>query len=321
MFSNTLCFWLYLIVLIPSIICSFFLLYHLLINSALRTALNNHVVILIIFLGLLYEVTDIVWLIYYYHTNTALILKPAFCYAWVLIDSIGYVTLSILVAWASIERHILIFHQNWVSTKTKRVFIHYLPLIILSLYPSIFYVFMYCILPCERVFDYNAAVCNYFSCFTNGALVDAWDSAVDYIIPIFTIVISSLALLLRVLYQKHRIHQRIQWRNYRKMAVQLLSISAIYILFLFPWTILYTAYTAGLPGSVGADYYSINSYLSYFVVMLTPFVCVMSLPELRKKCTSILFCQYRLTPVVHPEIFTINRTNHLRAVTVMPNVQ
>ncbi len=321
MFSNTVCFWLYLIVLIPSIICSLFLLYHLLINPALRTALNNHVVILVIFLGLLYEVTDIVWLIYYYHTNSALIMKPSFCLVWVLIDTAGYVTLSILVAWASIERHILIFHQNWVSTKTKRVLIHYLPLIILSLYPALFYVFVYCVLPCEPYFDYNSALCDYFSCIYSRPFVTMWATTVNYIIPIFSIVIFSLALLLRVLYQKYRMRQRIQWRNYRKMAIQLLSISAVYVLFLLPWTILSTAYIAGLPLSVGADYYSINSYLSYFVVMLTPFVCVMSLPELRKKFTSILLLQCRPTRVVHPEIMTMTRLNPVRTVTVMPNVQ
>ncbi|CAF0887416.1 unnamed protein product [Adineta steineri] len=105
------------------------------------------------------------------------------------------------------------------------------------------------------------------------------------------------------------------------MAVQLLSISAIYIVFLFPWTILYTAYSAGLPSSIGADYYSISSYLSYFVVMLTPFVCVMSLPELRKKCTNILLFQYRPTRVVHPETLTVTRLNPPRALSIMPNAQ
>ncbi|CAF1234448.1 unnamed protein product [Adineta steineri] len=105
------------------------------------------------------------------------------------------------------------------------------------------------------------------------------------------------------------------------MAVQLLSISAIYIVFLFPWTILYTAYAAGLPSSIAADYYSISSYLSYFVVMLTPFVCVMSLPELRKKCTNILLFQYRPTRVVHPETLTVIRLNPPRALSIMPNAQ
>jgi hypothetical protein len=105
------------------------------------------------------------------------------------------------------------------------------------------------------------------------------------------------------------------------MAVQLLSISAVYILFLLPWTILSTAYIAGLPFSVGADFYAINSYLSYFVVMLTPFVCVMSLPELRKKFTSILLFQFGPARIVHPEMLTMTRLNPVRTITVMPKVQ
>ena len=31
-----------------------------------------------------------------------------------------------LFAWASIERHILIFHDQWVSTQSRRLFVHYI---------------------------------------------------------------------------------------------------------------------------------------------------------------------------------------------------
>jgi hypothetical protein len=52
-------FWLLLILDIPSIICSFFLLYHLLINKTLRHQLINHVIIILLIIGLIIELVDI----------------------------------------------------------------------------------------------------------------------------------------------------------------------------------------------------------------------------------------------------------------------
>jgi len=50
--------------------------------------------------------------------------------------------------------------------------------------------------------------------------------------PAFITVIFILAVIVRVLHNKYRIHQSIDWRNYRKIAVQLLWISAFSMLLL-----------------------------------------------------------------------------------------
>jgi hypothetical protein len=59
------------------------------------------------------------WLIRYYRTGTIISFTPAFCQAWVFIGSSMYISVFILMAWASIERHILIFHAKWFATKNK----------------------------------------------------------------------------------------------------------------------------------------------------------------------------------------------------------
>ena len=48
-------FWLLLIFYIPSICCSFFLLFHLLIKKTLRSQLTNHIIIILLFIGLIIE--------------------------------------------------------------------------------------------------------------------------------------------------------------------------------------------------------------------------------------------------------------------------
>ena len=307
-------FWFYLVPLIPSILCSIFVLYHLLTQRALRTAINNHVVILMISFGLIYEVTDIVWYIHFFRTGTPLSATPAFCRIWVFIDSAFYVIISMLMAWASIERHILIFHPNWTATKIKCFFVHYLPLTFCSAYPTIFYGGIFLVLPCDIPFDYALPTCANYWCITGTASLSMWDIVANFILPVVVIVLFSVALVARVVYRRCRAHGRIEWRNYRKMAVQLLSISAIYFVFLLPPMVFNAAYAAGLPWDGGSDYYWATQYFGYYTVLLTPFVCIVSLPELRSRWQGLFFFGQRQR--VSPTANTATKKNEIQIVAV-----
>ena len=307
-------FWVYIVPLIPSILCSIFVLYHLLTQRALRTAANNHALILMLSFGLLYEVTDIIWYIHFYLTGTPLSATPIFCRIWVFNDGCLYIIITMLMAWASIERHILIFHQNWIATKIKRFFIHYLPLIVCSAYPTLFYGAIFFFIPCDVPFDYASGACGYYSCISLNQSLSLWDSLVNFLLPGCVIVIFSVALFVRVLYQRCRIHRRIEWRNHRKMTVQLLSISAVYFIFLLPPMVYNTVYSIGLPWDGGSDYFWATIYLGYFTVLLTPFVCVLSLPELRSKCKKIFF--FRQRRAIGPTSVVSIRKNHTPAATL-----
>ncbi len=299
-------FWLLLIPLIPSIIVSIFNLYHLLRSRTLRTALHNHVIILLLLCGLFAELTTIVLLLHLYRTGTVLSSTREFCLAWCLVNLFGVISVGLLMAWASIERHILIFHSRWFATKTKLLFFHFLPLAICILWPVAFYLVVYLTRPCDSPPDYTAPVCNLYLCLFLSPKIGLFDSIVHYIMPTFIVVLFSIGLLIRVLYQKHSMRQKIEWRNYKKMAVQFLPISALYLLISFPPMILYTAYSAGLPSYVAADYFLDGSFFFYWVVIFTPFVSVLSLPELKVKCKNI-FLFWQRNRVVRPEILPMNR--------------
>ena len=126
---------------------------------------------------------------------------------------------------------------------------------------------------------------------------------------------------MRVIYQKYRIGQRIEWRNYRKMAVQLLPVSALNLALQFPSMILYTAYSAGLPRTIGTDYYAESVFFRFWIILFTPFVCAVSLPELRAKClNTILFWQRRRA--VAPHLMTTTGTRGGQpTVAIMPTIQ
>jgi hypothetical protein len=285
-------FWFYLIPVIPSILCSVFVLYHSLIHRAIRNAINNHVVIVMLSFGLFYEVTNIFWYIHFYRTGTSISATPIFCRIWVFIDGGVYVIIGMLMAWASIERHILIFHQDWIATTTKRLLLHYLPISFCAVYPSIYYGALFFVIPCDRPFQYEEATCSYYSCISWKVQLGLWDNFFNFLLPVALIVIFSVALLLRVLYHRCRIHGRLEWRNHRKMAAQLLSISAVYFIFLLPPTVFNTAYTF-LPWQNVPDYYWSSNYAGYYTVILTPFVCAMSLPDFPSKFKQLFFCLKR----------------------------
>ena len=318
---NVVFFWLYLIFLIPSILCTIFNLYYFLVDRTLRKALNNHVIIVVLFDALLAGVTDITWLIDYYRTGSPLSSTPAFCLTWAYIDFAAFASITILVAWASIERHILIFHQYLVATRTKRFLIHYFPLIIFSIYPFIYYFVIFFIRPCEVPFNYTKARCGIGYCAFIDPSIGLYDSIANNIVPVFIIIIFSIALIGRVWYGKYRMGQRFQWKNYRKMTFQLLSISALYVVLYFPTMILYTAYIAGLSPDVGYDFYTESLNFFYFIELFIPFVCAVALPEVQAKLEKLIRIFRRPKRGVGPETLTMNRLAGNRTTANVPVVQ
>jgi hypothetical protein len=115
-----------------------------------------------------------------------------------------------LIAWVSIERHITILHPTWLATKIKRIFFHYLPIVICIVYPCVFYLVELFTLPCNIPINYTKLHCNLYGCIYYNSVISTWDSVGNYMLRIFVITIFNIALILRVLYSRCRVRQRIQ---------------------------------------------------------------------------------------------------------------
>jgi hypothetical protein len=146
------------------------------------------------------------------------------------------------------------------------------------------------------------------------------DIIVHYVVPAIVTVVFSMALFVRVLYKRYRARGRIDWGNYKKMAAQLLPISAIYMCLQLPPMLLNAAYSAGLPRTVASEYYSNTVFFMYWVILFTPFISIMSLPDLKVKYRNLfLFCRRRRA--VQPEMMEMTRRNAGQTVAVVPVVQ
>jgi hypothetical protein len=156
-------FWIFLFLIIPSIICSLFSLYHFLRDRILRQALNNHIIIVLLLINLFYEYTDMSLFIHYFRCFQSFSPTSTFRLIWGYIDWAFYALQLILYDWITIEKHILIFHDHLLSTARKRIFVYYLPPIIITIYCLLYYAMVFFASQCENNFD-NLTIPSCFPC-------------------------------------------------------------------------------------------------------------------------------------------------------------
>ncbi len=287
-------FWYFLVFNTLSLICTLFTLYLLLRDRTLRRSLYNHVIIILLVISLLYESTNISFHIHNDQYNVPWLASSTFYLFWVFIDYSMYSLQIALFAWASIERHILIFHDQWVSTGKKRLFVHYFPIIIIIVYYTIYYSMVYFGTPCSYSFDGYLSGGIYIPCAFDRTFLATWDLMVHQVIPTLLIMIFCIGLLIRVIRQRVRMRRSVNWEKQRKMTIQLLTISSIYMVFNTPWIVVIFAYQCGLPLSIALYGIIYGKFILYNIIFFFPFVCLLSLPDLRIKIReNILYCRQR----------------------------
>jgi hypothetical protein len=305
-------FWLLFISDVPSIICSFLLLYHLIHDRTVRNALNNHVIILLLILGLATQLIEIPFYLAFI-ANLGIVKPsvPGTCLTWWFVSFGMYNGGTILMAWAALERHILIFNYRWVSTKRGRILVHYLPIMILLLYIFIFYIYVLFILSCKNTYEYTLPICNEYPCYQDDTILGMWDFIVNNIVPSLLTAFLSVALLIRVIQQKRRLNQQIHWRKQRKMTIQLVSISVLNIIFNIPLNLVSLAHLCGLPDDYAVEEEHYFYFSCYFLIFLFPFVCLYSYPELYMKVKSKFLCRkFRTNTAIVPSAWATH--NHSR---------
>ncbi|CAF4142997.1 unnamed protein product [Rotaria sp. Silwood2] len=287
--SRSVQLWLYLISNILSILCCCFVLFYLLIDRTLRTELHNHVIIVLLFICLFYESICIPFIVYNYYFDTSWETRSISYRFWSSIDIVLNRSQLIILAWATIERHILIFHGHWLLTKEKRFYIHYLPIIILIVYCLVWYCLFILFSSCFNINNQsNSNVISYL-CMLNHRNIKHFDLICHQIIPSFIIIILSIVLLLRVRWQKTSFYQSADWTKQRRMIVQILSISMLYFLFYGPWILVMICVQFSSLKKIALNIMTYAFFFSDYFIFLLPFVCYASLPEVQLKLKK-LFC-------------------------------
>lgn len=271
-------FWPLLILNVPSVICSVFLLTLLLYDRNLRTALHNHLIIILLFVNLISQLLDNPAYLSYLDHRQVWPATPAMCIIWILVAYQFYITSTLIVALASVQRHILIFYQRQcLSTSKRRLYAHYLPISILLIYSFTYGIVVLILLIRDNYpYDFSARMCGGLSeWILNYPSLSIFDLIINGLLPAPIIAVASMALLIRVLRQKKRLLRRIEWQKQRKMTVQLLSISCLFIVINLPPIIMYVLEMLfSKKYLMGFDVVLlIFRLLTYYQSVFLPFIC------------------------------------------------
>jgi len=286
----------------PAIICNSILVYYLIADRTLRHTLHYHAILALLIVSLLTNLIEVPRIINYLHFGIVLPQTNINCLIWQWCDYLLFSTTNVLLLWASIERHLLIFHSHLYTTAKHRFFYHYLPFIAIIVYLVLFYAFAIFLYSCEEQFDFTQPLCGY-PCYTTHENISLYDLFVHTCIPLILDIILDISLVVRAFCRKRVTlqHQAGQWRKHRKMIFQLLLISGLYSSLQIPFTVLVFIPLFIIVPPLGV--YLQNVYFYYFFWLLTlllPFACLGCLPEVVKKVKNVLMRRMRQNNMVAP---------------------
>ncbi|CAF3328959.1 unnamed protein product [Rotaria socialis] len=283
-------FWLMLLFNVPSVICDFCIIMHIMMNRRRRSALHNHAIFIVILFNLPVQIIDINFHLLFLHYGSVQPPKPIVCLIWWLNDYGFYIGGIMVMAWLAIERHILVFHKQWIANLTGRLFLHYLPMATIVTYILLFYIIVIFFLNCEDTYDYKLPICNASPCYQNYGILGMWEFIFNTTTPILVEGIASILFILRIIWQKQRLRHSVEWRKQRRLTIQLLLMSGLNMSFNLPIYLIPLAHLCGLPPEYGVQPELYFFFLGYFVIFLFPFICLRQYPELRKSLKRKILC-------------------------------
>ena len=227
-------FFILLILEIPSLALYLLIFTYIFTHRALLKTLQNQALLILLLVNFIEASGDIPMIIHFYYLNRVSPATAAYCTWWTLFDYILNASSEILMATMSIQRHLLIFNGAMLRIRKKCILFYYLPLLFGVVYPILAYIGFILIYQCDGTqWDFESNLCGLANCyFVYSRVLGTLDWAVDNALPAIATFVSDVLLIIRVIWQKRSRQQPMPWRKQRKMTLQLLSISSLY---LFTW--------------------------------------------------------------------------------------
>ncbi|CAF1445886.1 unnamed protein product [Rotaria sordida] len=222
--------------------------------------------------------------LHFYHHSYVNPATPTFCTWWTFFEFTLYVTSEYLMATISVQRHMLIFHGYVLRISWMRIVLHNLPLLLCLIYPMIFYFFAIILYPCDGMqWDYTSNLCGFGDCYLLfDKVLGTFDWSFNNGLPMVVNALANIALIMRVVRQKRRFQQALTWRQHRRMTVQLLAISNLYIIAWGPSLIVGLVQILGYPTFLAQIQTDFFLDLIYVVCLFLPWVYLSLLPKLIK---------------------------------------
>lgn len=267
---------------IPAFLLSLLIFYFFLKNRTVFQTPQNYALLILLIVNFIQLSIVLPFSIHFYAMGSVTPATPIYCTMWTFFAYTLYVISEYLMATISVQRHMLVFNSHILRIRWKLVVFHHFPLIFFLIYPLIFYVFAILVYPCDGAqWDYTSTVCGFANCYLlYDKVLGTFDWGFNNGIPMLINALANALLVIRVIKQKRQRQQRLNWKQQRRMTVQLFCISSLYLV---GWT---PSLIVGLVQILGHPTFLAEIQTTYFldlinvICLLLPWICVGLLPEL-----------------------------------------
>ena len=265
-----------------AIICNIILIYYLVFDRIIRNILHYHSILVLLLVCLVLETIEVPRIMNYLRIGIVTLRTDLHCLLWQWLDYILGGLINVYMLWFSLERHLFIFYSSMFNTFKRRVAFHYSPLIIIFVGVSLFYSIAFFIYPCEQQYNFTQPLCG-LPCYTSQASISLYDLFAHNWIPLLCTPVLDSTLIVRVTCRPN-IGQQTRWQKHRKMIIQVLVISNLFVIIQTTYVI--TPFIKIVGNSPNSALYVLDVYLYdclWLFALVLPFACLSCLPEVKKK--------------------------------------
>ncbi|CAF3694619.1 unnamed protein product [Rotaria sp. Silwood1] len=246
--------------------------------------LQNQALFILLIVNFIELVADLPMPISFYYLGHISPATNSYCIWWTFFEYNLHLISELLMATISIQRHILIFQANVFYSRFNRFMLYYGPLALCFIYPIIFYIIIIIFYTCDGTqWDYTSNMCGYANCYlVYNKVLGTFDWAANNGLPVIIIILANMALVIRVIKHKRRQQQAISWKKQRRMTVQLLAISSLYLFAWLPSLVIGMTQQLNSPSFLANIQTDYTLDFMYLIALLSPWIYLKLLPELMK---------------------------------------
>ncbi|CAM2722179.1 unnamed protein product [Rotaria socialis] len=289
-FTRRIIFIFLIILIVPSIVCSFCILYFTIRKQQIRTHLKNHVILCIFFVNLLQATCELPVTLSSLQLGQVPLRSEILCKCWFsAINAFCMCSLQ-LNSFLSIERYLLIFHSR--TLHRYKIILHYIPMIFLVNY-SISYSFSFTMFyACKNKFDYNMAGCRSV-CYIFESAIGIINWVICIFGPLLIIIIANVFLIVQVYQYKRQMVRKHIWKKKHQMLRQLVFVSGLECISWSPVSLISGIdIISTTETSIAPEFKWVSFGFIYLAILFSPLVSIMVFPELKIEITKWIQKQY-----------------------------
>lgn len=274
--SNILLFIIILCVSVPSVFIHLFAICRLHRNTklsvfAFRTILH---------VSLFTTCTCVPFFLLELYYNFASPLSPSICKLWLVIDYASIVSLGLLVCWASVQRHILIFGPIFLKKLQSSCKFKLIPTLVALGFPLAWYstLISLCV---DTPTATGTLQCR--PCFENDKSLFLLDTIFSLILPLSVTILATTFLVARIIRlrcRRFRLTSK-KWRRCKRLTRQMILFSTIYLIGLLPYVLVtLNSLYYFWPSIKTRSYLKFADALSYVPCCFSSFLSMYAFPEI-----------------------------------------